>query len=131
MDDVAAERLVRSYVNATQHARRERTDSAWADVRAFLSDEVVIRVAGKSGTLWRVLEGAANVIGRIRRDEASSERLRTETTSVFGADSRVTVEQISTVVSVDGRESQHARCFIFDVNERGKISRVTVYRNEE
>lgn len=126
-DDV---RLVRAYIEATQRARESQLPEDFGTMRAFLADEIEIRVASPwTESPWHDLHMSADqVIERMKAPINRGSSLTTENTNVAQAGDEVLVEQLSTIVR-DGRPHVSMVCHIFKV-EGGKVARIRTYRNE-
>ncbi len=128
--DESAVALVLDYIAALQHARSTGEPADFQSVRSFLSDDIVIKLAGPwREDPWRVAhEGADAVIARLRAPVNSGSVLRTETVNAVAAGPDVLVEQVS-VLRTDSGDRTSAVCFLFTV-EDGRIVACRTYRND-
>ena len=122
--------LVRSYIEATQRARETQLPEDFAAMRAFLADDLEIRVASPwTEAPWHNFYTTADqVIERMKAPINKGSSLTTENTNVVQAGEDVLVEQLSTIVR-DGSTHVSMVCHIFTV-DRGKVARIRTYRNE-
>jgi ketosteroid isomerase-like protein len=126
----ASVELVLAYIAASHRARSTGDPADFESVRAFLAEDVVIKLAGPwTQTPWRVAhEGADAVISRLQAPVNSASVLRTETVNAVAAGGDVLIEQVS-VLTTDGAERTSAVCFLFSVRD-GKITACRTYRND-
>jgi ketosteroid isomerase-like protein len=122
--------LVRNYIEATQHARATQHPDDLETLRAFLADDLVIKMASAwTGSPWRVVSTTADQLLRRLTDPINQgSSLTTETVNAVRAGDDVMVEQVSTV-SRDGDTFVSIVCHIFSV-EAGKITSIRAYRND-
>ena len=130
MADTPAIRLVRSYIEAVQHARASGNADDFEALHEFLATDCVIKAASPwTDEPWQVLhEGADAVITRLQAPINKAASLTTENVSVQQAGDDVYVEQLSTIVDSDGTHVSMV-CHIFSVVD-GVITGVRGYRNE-
>jgi len=123
--------LVRAYIEASQLARNTHTPKDIAAVRAFLADDVTIRMASAwTDQPWRVVSTSADqLVKRLQAPINASTSLTTENTNVVQAGPDVLVEQLSTITR-DGRSHVSMVCHIFTV-EDGHIRAIRAYRNDD
>jgi ketosteroid isomerase-like protein len=126
----AAVELVLAYIAASQRARSTGDAADFESVRAYLADDIVIRLAGPwTETPWRIAhEGADAVIARMQAPVNAGAVLRTETVNAVAAGEDVLIEQVSVMTS-DSGERTSAVCFLFTVRH-GKIAECRTYRND-
>jgi ketosteroid isomerase-like protein len=128
--DQAAVELVLAYIAASQRARATGDQADFESVRAFLADDIVIKLAGPwTESPWRVAhEGADAVIARLQAPVNAGPVLRTETVNAVSAGDDVLIEQVS-VITTESGERTSAVCFLFTVRD-GKIVASRAYRND-
>jgi ketosteroid isomerase-like protein len=126
----AAVELVLAYIVASQRARSTGDAADFGSVRAFLADDIVIKLAGPwTEAPWRVAhEGPDAVIARLQDPVNSGPVLRTETVNAVSAGGDVLIEQVS-VLRTESGERTSAVCFLFTVRD-GKITACRTYRND-
>lgn len=122
--------LVRGYISAAQRARTTQAQEDLEALRAYLADDVVIKMASPwTDEPWRVMTTTASeLLDRFTAPINQGNSLRTETVNAVRAGDDVLVEQVSTVHR-DGRDHVSIVCHIFTL-EDGRISGIRAYRND-
>lgn len=127
-DDVS---LVRAYIEATQRARDTQTQEDLAAMRAFLADNMTVKMASPwTDAPWRVvITSAGQLVDRMKAPINKGSSLTTENVNLVQAGRDVLVEQLSTIAH-GGRTHVSMVCHIFTV-EDGKIAAIRTYRNDD
>lgn len=127
-DDV---NFVRAYIEATQHARHTQRPEDFAAVRAYLADDMTVKMASPwTDAPWRVvITSADQLVDRMQAPINRGSSLTTENVNLVQAGTDVLVEQLSTVAE-GGRTHVSMVCHIFTV-EDGKIAAIRAYRNDD
>jgi ketosteroid isomerase-like protein len=122
--------LVRAYVEATQRARQTQSPADLDALRAFLADDLTIKMASAwTDTPWRVVSTSTDqLLARLTAPINQSSSLSTETVNAVRAGEDVMVEQLSTITR-DGRDFTSMVCHIFTV-EGNQITAIRAYRND-
>lgn len=122
--------LVEAYLTAASTARTTQADADFERLRAFLADDVTVRMASPwTDSPWRtVLTSAAELIARLRAPVNQGSSLTTETVNLVEAGGDVLVEQLSTIRRA---EQSHVSmvCHIFSVVD-DRITAIRAYRND-
>ena len=122
--------LVLAYVAAAQRARTSGGQEDFEAIRAYLADEVEIRLAGPwTHEPWRTVHtGADAVVDRLRSGANAGARLTTETVNAVAAGGDVLVEQVSTLHTDEG-DKVSCVAHLFTVVDN-QIARIRTYRND-
>lgn len=122
--------LVRAYIAAASTARTTQADEDFEHLRAFLSDDVTVRMASPwTDSPWRTMfTSADDFIARLRAPINKGSSLTTETVNLVEAGGDVLVEQLSTLRRGD-RSHVSMVCHIFTVAD-DRITGIRAYRND-
>ncbi len=122
--------LVLAYVEAAQRARASGGQEDFEAIRAYLADEVEIRLASPwTNEPWRTaLTGADALVDRLRSAANAGSRLTTETVNAVAAGGDVLIEQVSTLHTDEG-DRVSCVAHLFTVVD-GRIARIRTYRND-
>ena len=122
--------LVLAYVETAQRARTSGDLDDFEAIRAYLADEVEIRLASPwTNQPWRTAHtGADAVVDRLRSGANAGTRLTTETVNAVAAGSDVLVEQVSTLHTEDG-DKVSCVAHVFTVVDN-RIAKIRTYRND-
>jgi ketosteroid isomerase-like protein len=123
-------KVVLSYVEAAQQARRSQREYDWQRVAELLAEDVVWRFAGDgTGELWHGRRGRAEVLAALQVAQNNWSRLQTKTVNASADGDQVLVEQESTLLGEDGTERVKAVAFVFVVAD-GRMATISTYRND-
>ena len=122
--------LVVAYVEAAQRARTTGSQDDFDAIRAYLADEVEIRLASPwTDEPWRVAHtGADAVIHRLRSAANAGARLTTESVNAVMAGGDVLIEQVSTLHTDEGDKVSCVAHLFTVVDDR--IASIRTYRND-
>jgi len=122
--------LVLAYVEAAQRARTSGSPDDFEAIRAYLADQVEIRLASPwTDEPWRTAHtGADAVVDQLRSRANAGARLTTETVNAVAAGGDVLIEQVSTLHTDEGDKVSCVAHVVTVVDNR--IARIRTYRND-
>ena len=95
----------------------------WDGLAATIADEGLTR----EGPFCDLIEGKAHYVAYLRKVTTNIKGHRLEVERVSHVDSRLSYAELTETFEIDGTPAQWPECILFEQNDDGLISRVSVF----